>query len=600
MQNKAQIFYELQQSVISRLAILKGRFRNFALLRIGVFVMFVVAAVYLLKLSMFTLLWPVTALFVVSFLWLIKKHEKIKKSMDLAKNLVDINREETQRISMDFGALFDGAMFVNMDHPYSADLDIFGKNSLFQMLNRAETHGGRVRLQSWLSQPAEAKEITQRQKAVSELTPMVKWRQHLQAHGRQRHERQDQQQVFFEWLMKRDQVRDRLWKRIIPLLAIAGSLALMVCYIAGLISFQWLLLPFVVNGFFLYLIHNYSKTTYQMTVDGVKLLGSIRNILLGIEQHTFKNAYLKNLKQELHRTDRAASEITKELGNIFEYLNLRGNQFYQIINGLFLTDYIFLGRAEKWRRKYKNEIAGWFEVVYNFEALSSLAAYAFANEDYAYPEITEAAYMFETKRMAHPLIARDKRVSNDFTLSGRGKTCIITGSNMAGKSTFLRTVGINAVLAFAGAPVCATAMKVSVSQIFSSMRTKDNLEENISSFYAELIRLKMLLENINSNRPTLFLLDEILKGTNSVDRHIGAESLIVQLSTSNSFGLVSTHDLALGKLQKIHDFITNYNFSSYIDGEEIIFDYKLGDGICQSTNASQLMAKIGIKIKSEL
>jgi DNA mismatch repair ATPase MutS len=169
---------------------------------------------------------------------------------------------------------------------------------------------------------------------------------------------------------------------------------------------------------------------------------------------------------------------------------------------------------------------------------------------------------------------------------------------MAGKSTFLRTVGVNAVLALSGAPVCADSFQISNFQVFTSMRTKDNLEENISSFYAELLRLKMLLEQIDEETPVLFLLDEILKGTNSADRHIGAESLILQLNKMNAFGLVSTHDLELGNLEKSNNQITNYNFSSSISGKEIVFDYKLQDGICKSTNASQLMAKIGIQIKS--
>jgi DNA mismatch repair ATPase MutS len=194
------------------------------------------------------------------------------------------------------------------------------------------------------------------------------------------------------------------------------------------------------------------------------------------------------------------------------------------------------------------------------------------------------------------LIPPEQRVSNDFAIEGAGQVGIVTGSNMAGKSTFLRTVGVNAVLAFAGAPVCADQLDLSIFQVFTSMRTKDNLVENISSFYAELLRLKSLLQSINDTRPLLFLLDEILKGTNSTDRHLGAESLAIQLSQSNAFGLISTHDLQLGELKLDARKLKNYNFSSEIDGEEIVFDYKLREGICMSTNASQLMSKIGINI----
>ena len=276
---------------------------------------------------------------------------------------------------------------------------------------------------------------------------------------------------------------------------------------------------------------------------------------------------------------------------------MRGNQIYLILNSIFLFDFILLAKAEKWRANYKDEISGWFGAVAEFEALNSIAAFAFANEDYVFPGIMEKAYFFHGTNLGHPLIPDGQRVKNNFKLEGRGNSCIITGSNMAGKSTFLRTVGINAVLALTGAPVCADSFQISNIRVFTSMRTKDNLEENISSFYAELLRLKMLLGQINEDKPVLFLLDEILKGTNSTDRHIGAESLILQLNKTNTFGLVSTHDLELGNLQKKNNQITNYNFSSRIDGEEIIFDYKLRKGICKSTNASQLMAKIGINIR---
>ena len=273
---------------------------------------------------------------------------------------------------------------------------------------------------------------------------------------------------------------------------------------------------------------------------------------------------------------------------------------YFILNTIFLLDFLILKNAENWRAKHKNEISEWFNAVANFEALSSLAAFRFASDDYKFPDFSSKDFVFNAVDMGHPLIPRSQRVNNDFVLEGRGKSCVVTGSNMAGKSTFLRTVGINAVLAFAGAPVCASSLAISNFQLFTSMRTKDNLEENVSSFYAELLRLKMLLEQINEKRSVLFLLDEILKGTNSADRHVGAESLILQLNKLNAFGLVSTHDLELGQLQKNNKQIDNFNFSSTIDGEEIVFDYKLQEGICKSTNASQLMAKIGIDIKPRL
>jgi hypothetical protein len=427
--------------------------------------------------------------------------------------------------------------------------------------------------------------------------PLVDWRQNLQAHGRKKHVKKEDGQALSSWIKSEDFIGSNVFYKIIPYLVISFSLVLIITVLFDLISGSFLFLPFFITGYFLYKIHDYSRKTYEMTESGVKILESVENMLFSIEGQDFSHEQLILLKNQLSSKGLVASQKIMELRKILEWLNLRGNMIYHIFNLFFLLDYIFLAQAEKWRKDFGNEIAGWFNTIAEFEALNSIAAFAFANDDVVFPKIMENPYIFKAENLGHPLIPEDKRINNDFNFSGKGKTCIVTGSNMAGKSTFLRTVGVNAVLAFAGAPVCADSMEISQFLIFSSMRTKDNLEENISSFYAELLRLKMLLEKIKEGQPIFYLLDEILKGTNSVDRHIGAESLILQLNKTNAFGLVSTHDLELGKLSEQNNLITNFNFSSSIIGEEIVFDYKLQTGICKSTNASQLMAKIGIQIK---
>ena len=203
------------------------------------------------------------------------------------------------------------------------------------------------------------------------------------------------------------------------------------------------------------------------------------------------------------------------------------------------------------------------------------------------------------KNWGNPLIFANERICNDFSLKEQGQIAVVTGSNMSGKSTFLRTLGVNAVLAFTGAPCCAASITLSNFQVFTGMRTQDNLEEHVSSFYAELKRIKQLLETVQKNEsPVFFLLDEILKGTNSKDRHLGSAALVRQLSEEQAFGLVSTHDLELGDLADVMDKVVNYSFNSHINGNEISFDYKLTRGICRSFNASKLMENMGIKIKS--
>ncbi|MCV9389544.1 MutS-related protein [Reichenbachiella ulvae] len=236
----------------------------------------------------------------------------------------------------------------------------------------------------------------------------------------------------------------------------------------------------------------------------------------------------------------------------------------------------------------------WFDAVHQIDALSDLASFAYANPTFTFPKLSDTDHVLVAEQMAHPLIKSTQRVSNDFALSGKGRLGLVTGSNMWGKSTFLRTIGINLVLAQMGAPVCARKFELSLVQLFTSMRTQDNLEENVSSFYAELKRLKQLLDLLQQGEPIFYMLDEILKGTNSEDRHKGALSLIDQLIKENCRGLISTHDIQLSALSKDQPNIQNMNFNSSIVDDEIIFDYKLSLAPCGSFNASKLMEKMGI------
>ena len=598
MNKKAEFFHERAAYFDRQISELKSRFNNFSLFRIATFIVFLVAAILCLNYDYPFLLFVVIVSFVIIFGLLVNHHNRIKKKKQITELLSEINNEEVKRLKHDFKGIEDGSEFIDEHHPYDVDLDVFGRSSLFQLINRAGTIRGKHLLKSWLAKATSKEIIELRQKAVSELSPMVEWRQKLQAYGKISATSKENKQSFNLWLKEEDLIRNNLLYLILPYAFIIFSLSLIVSISLGLLSYNFLILPFTIGGLFIYNIMHYSSSTYELTLSGVNTLESVERIIQQIEQQKFGHHHLVKLQTRLQDKDLAASQKIKELRKIFELLSLRRNQIYMILNIVFLFDFILLAKAEKWRAKYENEIPGWFDTIAEFEGLSSIAAFAFANEAYVFPEIMKRHFIFQGKNIGHPLILENQRINNDFTLEGRGSACIITGSNMSGKSTFLRTIGINSVLAFAGAPVCADSFQISSFQIFTSMSTKDNLEENISSFYAELLRLKMLLEQINQGNPVLFLLDEILKGTNSVDRHIGAESLILQLNKENAFGLVSTHDLELGRLQKNNEQIENFNFSSTIDGEEIIFDYKLQPGICKSTNASQLMAKIGIKIKS--
>jgi DNA mismatch repair ATPase MutS len=271
-----------------------------------------------------------------------------------------------------------------------------------------------------------------------------------------------------------------------------------------------------------------------------------------------------------------------------------------VLNAILMWDFFWMYRLERWKKQVAPELEHILDVVAQTEALASFAAFAFAYPTYALPAISEVPFVVDGEELGHPLIFSTQRITNDFKMAGAGRTCIITGSNMSGKSTFLRTLGINMVLALAGSVVCARRFELYPVQVFTAMRTEDNLAESTSSFYAELKRLRQLLELSASDTPVYYLLDEILKGTNSRDRHEGAKALIRQMHTRNASGLVSTHDLELGAMQQEHpEYITNYSFNSTIEGDQIFFDYRLQPGICRSFNASKLMQLMGIAISVE-
>lgn len=341
----------------------------------------------------------------------------------------------------------------------------------------------------------------------------------------------------------------------------------------------------------------YIGKIHSMTEAGSGILKRHFTMIELIERETFEGDLLLGYKQELISGKTSASKKIKSLYRILNQFDNRGNMLYGALNILFLLDIVLIRLAEQWKKNYGNEVEKWMTAVAEFEALNSLAAFAHANPQYTFPQIIfEKDFVFKAANMGHPLIISNTRITNSFELDGRGKIAMITGANMAGKSTFLRTLGINTILTYIGSPVCASSFTISPVRIFTSMRTKDNLEEHISGFYSELLRLKRLLQLIKPEEPpVLYLLDEILKGTNSADRHEGAEALIRQLTQSKSFGLIATHDLALGEL-KLENNIDNYSFNSTFEDNKMLFDYKLQEGICKSFNAKQLMAEIGIKI----
>jgi len=328
----------------------------------------------------------------------------------------------------------------------------------------------------------------------------------------------------------------------------------------------------------------------------INLLKTYSALLKHIEEKSFSSKKGKELKAVFNTSAGLASGKIKKLSFYLNQLDQRLNIFTAIFNLLFLWDHIWVNKIHDWKKANAHSIASWFEAMGKFEALNSTATLVYNNPSWTFPEISAEKEM-KAESIGHPLINPQVMISNDFSSSTHQHIKIITGSNMGGKSTFLRTIGINSILAYAGTKVCAQKFELPYLQFYTSMRTKDDLSDNTSSFYAELKRLKLVLEAVQKDDNVYFLLDEILKGTNTKDRHKGAKALILQLLKHKGAGLISTHDLELGNLEKDHpEQIENLCFEVETKGEELIFDYKIKKGVSQSFNATQLMKNIGIDL----
>jgi DNA mismatch repair ATPase MutS len=536
--------------------------------------------------------------FVILFGLIVNYHNKQKNKRILYQNLVIINQEEVLRLEGNLRGFDKGERFAYSLHPYCNDLDIFGENSIFQLINRTSTEGSREKLSGWLKFLPNKEEILRRQQTVHELSQKLDWRQNFQASALHLSEDKGSLNSLITWINEENQIKHPGVFKLLSFLMPLAFFFLLYMYFVHNWSYYFFVGVMIINGLILRQIFDIAKSTTERTGEGIKSLKANYTLIGQIEKEDFQSLKAQSLKADFIDGQIKASNKINDLQNILEFLYARSNMFYGLINVIFLTDIHLISRAEKWKKQNKVYVERWFESLMEFDVLVSIAGFAYSNPKYTFPYIEDDEHVFKAEKMGHPLIKKNIRIYNNFELSGRNETALITGSNMAGKSTFLRTVGVNYVLGLIGAPVCAECLNISVRLVFTSMRTQDNLEESVSSFYAELQRLKQLLDILKEGTPVLFMLDEILKGTNSQDRHKGAKSLIKQLSKLNASGMVSTHDLELGQLTEFMDNVVNYSFNSEVKGDEIYFDYKLHPGICKSFNASKLMEKMGIEIEN--
>jgi ABC-type multidrug transport system fused ATPase/permease subunit len=534
----------------------------------------------------------------VGFLVLLKRHQVIRRKRDLNHQLAFINQDEAGRLKRQYLRPETGEQFGEPTHYYSGDLDVFGKHSLFRLLNRTHTYEGQRRLATWLLTPTAADSVRLRQLVAAELNPQLDWRQEFEAFANLEETISQSPEALNKWATA-DVTPLPGYLAFVRFLFPAITLGLFVGWLSGYVPGAVVLIALAFQGLILSQVSSQTKEISEQTFEISAALRAFRLVFQHAEQCKGDTLRLKAIRQALISDEQPASEAIGRLAALTEGLNYRRNPYFYLFFGIAtLWDVHYLFRLERWRKLHGPDLGRWFEALGELEALNSLAGFSFAHTTYATPDIVEGNLTLEFTRAAHPLLLPNRSVANSLTLTGSGQTILITGSNMSGKSTFLRTVGTNTVLALAGAVVSAERFVCSPVRVFTSMRTQDSLEESTSSFYAELKRLQTLIRLTRQPTaiPVLYFLDEILKGTNSADRHRGAEALIRQLHHTTASGFVSTHDLELGQLTDADDFVRNYHFQSDLNEGELVFDYQLRQGICQSFNASQLMQAIGIEI----
>jgi len=527
----------------------------------------------------------------------LKQHLDTTRYKHHLQYLLEINEKELSCIQGNFLSYPDGNEYLDKNHPYSGDLDIFGKASLFQYLNRTTSNPGSNRLADWLNHPAEIDDIISRQEAISELKDYAEWRQQLMAVGYQYKEASLSPETILEWANETPVFLHRKFLRIaVHLLSPLSALSVVAYFFGAPGAFITLII--LVNIFILYPTIQKINEIHRRVSKTVDMLKSYQATMALIENQRFESAKLRSLQEKFKNNQGKASGKIKKLSLLVNKLDYRLNVMVAIpLNIFFFWDIKQVFKLEKWKVQNRENLDHWFSTMAEFEALSSLANLYYNNPEWILPQILSEHFKLKAVHSGHPLIPADRRVANDLEIDHTGKVVIITGSNMSGKSTFLRTCGVNIVLAMTGAPVCAEKFEVSRVLVFTSMRIIDSLEENTSSFYAELKRLALIIQTVEKKEKVFLLMDEILRGTNSNDRHIGSVALIKQLIKNDAAAILATHDLSLSELSdEIPEKIDNYNFDVKIENDELFFDYKLNKGVCKSLNASILMKKMGIKI----
>jgi hypothetical protein len=530
------------------------------------------------------------------FIYLIFRDADKTAAISNYERLILINRHETDALLYNMGGYSDGHLYADPAHAYATDLDLFGPFSLYQYLNRCHADQSRKLLADYLKGPPAFSTIKEKQEAVKELAEKQLYCQRFQSTAMAQPITENTEKRLKAFMSAPSMsFQNTFWKwfQNIYLLVPVGVLTV---FLLDNMPKRVFIICLLGLYFFSILISRQIMPALGSLLNVEPEMNTMKQQFLILENELFNSNFLQSLQSRLKpASDTSASKAIADFNAILKKNDLRSNFLINLLLQVFcLWDLRLVILLHAWKKKNQHRFHDWFAVIAEMEVTISYASLVYNEPEWCFPQVDEKYFHLEANEIGHPLIPAGTRITNDFLLAGTGKVALVTGSNMAGKSTFLRSLGVNTVLALTGGPVCARKMYLSDIKLISSMRVSDNLAENTSTFYAELKKMQRIIEWVNRKERVFILLDEVLRGTNSLDRHKGSKALVRQLLQSGSVAVMATHDTDLAHSESANPSVYNYHFEGKILNDELFFDYKIKKGISESLNATALMKRIGI------
>jgi len=588
MDNLQQFYTNKVKGFSTQIEALNKTLFTFSLLRLVIFLSTIVAIYFASVNAKYVI--GVLCVGIPLFLFLVSKYSNLKHQKEKLEALKDINTVELQVLKRDYSNLSNGKEFADDIHFFSQDIDLFGEGSFYQISNRTKLAEGSLLLADIYKENS-INDIKQKQEAIAEMGEKVDWRQEFSAMAALT-KTETSTHTIAKWLKNYESFIPKAMK-FIPLvfsiISVVIFIAYFLDYLPESVLIMWLVLGMIIVGVFSKKVTNLGQNATKMK----STFDQYNQLLSMIETTEFSSELLKKQKSNILSNGENNSKVLKKFASLLSNLDRNNNLLYLIFaNGFFLRSLTDCLAVENWIQKHGKSVEIWFNTIAFFDAYSSLGNFAFNNPNFTYPTITNDAVVLKSKNAGHPLLDPANSILNDITIDG-GQFFIITGANMAGKSTFLRTVSLQIMMANVGLPVCAESVSYSPIKLITSMRTTDSLTDDESYFFSELKRLRYIVDEIQTDR-YFIVLDEILKGTNSTDKALGSRKFVERLVKSKSTGIIATHDLSLCEVANEYDAVKNHYFDAEIIDNELHFDYTFKDGICQNMNASFLLKKMGI------